>query len=195
MTDSTSPIRTGIFGGSFNPVHKGHIALAKKILEQGLVDEIWLMVSPQNPLKHEKDLMNDQLRLKLARLAIRNISNVKVSDFEFHLERPSYMVNTLNELQKAYPKRQFSLIIGADNWKVFPLWFHHEEILQNFPVIIYPRENYPVQADALPTGVQLLDADIFPVSSTEIRKRLEAGQDTSEWVTEPVRKELLRLQH
>ena len=135
-------IRTGIFGGSFNPVHKGHIALAEQILQLGLLDEIWLMVSPQNPLKENNDLWDDQFRLQLARLAVAGHPNIQVSDFEFGLPRPSYTYCTLRALKKTYPQHSFTLIIGADNWNCFHKWINYDEILKEYPIIVYPRAGF-----------------------------------------------------
>ncbi len=187
-------VRTGIFGGSFNPIHKGHIALAEQILQSGLVDEIWLMVSPQNPLKDNHNLWNDQFRLHLARLAANNHPGIKVSDFEFRLPRPSYMYRTLNALEKAYPQRTFTLIIGADNWTCFHKWSHPDEILKKYPIIVYPRKGFPIKASEMPKNTILLDFDLYPISSTEIRQKLKQGEDVSQWLDENVEKECSRLQ-
>ncbi len=185
-------IRTGIFGGSFNPIHKGHIALAEQILQSGLIDEIWLMVSPQNPLKDNRDLWNDQFRLHLARLAANNHPGIKVSDFEFRLPRPSYMYRTLNALEKAYPQRTFTLIIGADNWTCFHEWSHADEILENYHIIIYPREGFPIKTAELPKNAVLLNLELYPISSSEIRQKLKRGEDISQWLDGNVEKECLK---
>lgn len=169
----------GIFGGSFNPIHKGHVGLAQAIVAQGLVDEVWLMVSPRNPLKPASDLLDETLRLELAEAAVRECPNVRVSDFEFSLPRPSYTWNTLSTLQEQRPDDSFSLIIGADNWHVFHKWAHHEDILQHYNIIMYPRPDYPVEKENLPTGVRMVNAPLFPWSSTDIRKALQAGRDAS----------------
>ena len=162
-------IRTAIFGGSFNPIHKGHTALARQIINEQLADEVWLMVSPQNPLKKDSNLMDEEFRLKLAQLAVKNDKNIKVSNFEFKLSRPSYTWKTLLELTQSYPDREFSLVIGADNWNLFNKWAHHNDILLGYPIIIYPRKGYPVNKEMLPDTVHFMDAPIYPYSSTEIR--------------------------
>ena len=107
--------RTGIYGGSFNPIHEGHVRLAKALADSGLVDEMWLLVSPQNPFKVDANLLDDEKRLHLARLAIRDVQGVEVCDREFTLPRPSYMYNTLQALSQEHPDREFVLVIGADN--------------------------------------------------------------------------------
>jgi tRNA threonylcarbamoyladenosine biosynthesis protein TsaB len=124
-----SKIKTGIFGGSFNPIHMGHLALANYLCEYNGLDEIWFLVSPHNPLKQQTDLWDDNLRLELVKLAIADYPKFRASDFEFHLPRPSYTIHTLDALHKAYPNREFTLIIGADNWLLFPRWYKAEEAL------------------------------------------------------------------
>lgn len=188
-------IRTGIFGGSFNPIHKAHIALAENILHTGMVDEIWLLVSPQNPFKKDLHLIDDTVRLEMARKAVEGHSKLKVSDFEFRLPRPSYMYHTLEELQKAYPKHEFSLIIGADNWINFDKWFRADDILKHHDILIYPRKDFEIQSTQLPEHVHLLDnQEIFPVSATEVREKLQQGEDISKWVDTKVEK-ILKQNH
>ena len=173
-------IRTAIFGGSFNPIHNGHIRLAQQILQQGWVDELWLMVSPQNPLKQQQGLLDEQIRLDLARKAVAEIPGVEACDFEFHLERPSYTWKTLAALREAYPEREFSLVIGGDNWEIFPRWAHYEEILRDYPLIIYPRAGYEVHPEDLPATAHLVEAPLFPWSSTQIREALQKGEEVGE---------------
>ena len=132
--------RIGIFGGSFNPIHLGHTALAAYICEQGLVDEVWLMVSPQNPLKLDLTLLDEQERLTMARLAVVPYPTLRACDFEFTLPRPSYTYHTLQALREAYPDHEFSLIIGEDNWQCFDRWYRGEDIARKTPIIVYPRD-------------------------------------------------------
>ncbi len=159
-------IKTGIFGGSFNPIHNGHIALAKAVLQQCALDEVWLMVSPQNPLKQNMQLLADEKRLELARKALQGVEGVIASDYEFHLPKPSYTWNTLLHLSKDYPNCKFSLLIGGDNWAHFQRWRHWKDILSHYDIIAYPRNQYPGTI-----RLPLLD-----VSSTEIRKRVKNGE-------------------
>lgn len=171
-----------IFGGSFNPIHCGHLALARTVVAQHLADEVWLMVSPQNPLKANNDLWDETYRLALARCATADIDSVVVSDFEFHLPRPSYTYDTLCALREAYPQHTFTLLTGADNWAIFDRWRAHEAIRREFGLIIYPRPDYPIDTATLPEHVTLLDAPLYAISSTTIRQRLSRGEDISTMV-------------
>ena len=131
--------KVGIFGGSFNPIHLGHTALAAAICDRGLVDEVWFMVSPQNPFKVDEELLDEQRRLAMVRLAVAGDERLRASDFEFTLPRPSYTSVTLRALTDAYPDTEFSLIIGEDNWDAFDRWHEADYILKHHPIIVYPR--------------------------------------------------------
>ena len=171
-------IKTGIFGGSYNPIHIGHLALANYLCEFGNLDELWFMVSPQNPFKaNSSDLWDDNLRLELVRLAVEDYPKFQASDFEFHLPRPSYMVNTLQKLNQTYTDREFVLIIGADNWVSFPRWKEADTILANYQLIIYPRPGFDIPKETLPPNVKLIDTPLLEISSTFIRESLKKGKD------------------
>lgn len=170
-------IRTGIYGGSFNPIHNGHISLARQMIESGLMDEVWFMVSPLNPFKKEQsDLLSDELRLEMTKLALEDEPKMIAQDFEFHLPKPSYTWQTLQALSEVYPNRQFILIIGADNWQLFDRWFHYQDIINNFSLVIYPREGINIDINSLPNNVKLLKAELYPISSTQVRKKIKEGK-------------------
>lgn len=159
--------RIGIFGGSFNPIHVGHIALAQAVLRQCALDEVWLMVSPQNPLKrNDADLLDDGLRFEMAQRALEDVDGVRACDYEFHLPKPSYTWNTLQNLSKDYPDYTFILLIGGDNWAHFQRWRHWQDILWHHDIIVYPRGEYP----------GTINVPLLPVSSTEIRERVRKGE-------------------
>ena len=182
----------GIYGGSFNPVHFGHVGLAKWVIENTDLDELWLMVSPNNPLKPANLLAPEGERLAAVREAVKDIPHVKASDFEFSLPRPSYTANTLRELQKAYPDTEFTLIIGEDNIAIFDRWRECEFILANFRIFVYPRRenlsdegltakrsNSPQNglttqwsnSVAVKEICYLSEAPLFDISSTQIRNQ------------------------
>ena len=162
----------GIFGGSFNPIHKGHVALARQLLRRAQLDEVWFLVSPQNPLKPQSSLLDDNMRLEMARLALKDEPHLVASDYEFHLPRPSYTWNTLQHLSQDYPQHRFTLIIGADNWQLFSRWRNSRDILANYSVVIYPRDGYPVDETTLPPNVRLVKTRLYNMSSTLVRQLL-----------------------
>jgi nicotinate-nucleotide adenylyltransferase len=167
--------RVAVFGGSFDPIHNGHLALAGEVISRGLADEVWLMVTPQNPHKQDKILSDERLRFQMAQLAVEGMDGVKACDFEFSLPRPSYTLTTLTALDEAFPDKEFCLLIGADNWEKFDRWYKGDEILSRYGIIVYPRgsEGEP----PLPSGVRWLPAKLYDISSTMVRAAVAAGND------------------
>ena len=166
----------GIFGGSFNPIHKGHVALARQLLRRARLDEVWFLVSPQNPLKPQSSLLDDNMRLEMARLALKDEPCLVASDYEFHMPRPSYTWNTLQHLSQDYPQHRFTLLIGADNWQLFGQWRNSCEIIENYPIVIYPRDGYPIDEASLPPNVRLVNTRLYNMSSTLIRQLIADGR-------------------
>ena len=191
----SSKLKTGIFSGSFNPIHIGHLALANYLCEYEGLDEIWFMTSPQNPLKAGTELWPDELRLRLVELATEGYPHFHASDFEFHLPRPSYSVHTLEKLHEAYPEREFYLIIGSDNWTRFDRWYESERIVKENRILVYPRSGFPVNENGLPETVRLVHSPTFEISSTFIRQALDEKKDIRyflhpkvwEYITEYIR--------
>ena len=174
---SDSRPRIGILGGSFNPLHYGHIEVAKAALKECGLQEVWLMVSPENPLKAGRISTPAQQRLADARRALDGLleadpalrGRLKVSDFEFRLPRPTYTVTTLRALSREYPAMAFTWIVGADNLRNLHLWREPEEILRDYGLIVYPRGQEPLP-DPIPLGVRVIEgAALLDISSTEIR--------------------------
>ncbi len=172
-----NPIRTGIFGGTFNPIHLGHLALANYLCEENWVDELWFLITPQNPFKQEQTLLDNHLRMKMVEAAIADYPRFKASDFEFTLPRPSYTVTTLQKLSETYPDREFVLIIGADNWNAFDKWKSPEEILRNHRILVYPRPGYEINPHELPAQVKAVTPPLLEISSTFIRESIASGKD------------------
>ena len=172
-----NPIRTGLFGGTFNPIHLGHLALANYLCEENWVDELWFLITPQNPFKQEQTLLDNHLRMKMVEAAIADYPRFKASDFEFTLPRPSYTVTTLQKLSETYPDREFVLIIGADNWAAFDKWKSPEEILRNHRILVYPRPGYEINPHELPAQVQAVTTPLLEISSTFIRESIASGKD------------------
>lgn len=169
-------IRTGLFGGSFNPIHNGHIRLARHLLVAAKLDEVWFMVSPQNPLKKQRDLLDDGKRLELVRMALAEEPRMEACDYEFRLPRPSYTWNTLQHLASDYPDRVFTLLVGGDNWANFAKWRNAGDILNNYSIVVCPRSGSPIDKESLPPTVTVVDTPLIDISSTEVRRRLRASE-------------------
>lgn len=180
----------GIMGGSFNPVHIGHLMLAQYICQWGYVDKVWLTLSPLNPLKNAETLIPDMKRLAMLHRATKEAQRIETCDIELSLPRPSYTIDTLEALQKRYPAKKFKLIIGSDNWAVFHKWKDYERILEDFSVLVYPRLGYPVDNVSV-DGMELVQAPVIDISSTFIRAALSQGRDVSYFLPQGVYKYII----
>jgi len=185
--------KIGIFGGSFNPIHVGHALIASYIVENCGLDSLWLMVSPLNPLKEDKEMMSDYHRLRMCELVSRRLQNVITSAFEFDLPKPSYTIDTLNALQEKFPDDEFYLVIGADNWCLFDKWKDGDQIIEKYHILIYPRRGYeiiiPVQYSS---RVSIVDAPMIEISSTQIRERLSQMKDITFYVPDGVERYIVK---
>ena len=170
-------MRVAIFSGSFNPIHMGHIMLANYYAEYGMFDEVWLLVSPHNPLRERTSVDNDKHRCEMVKMAVEELPRVKFCDIEFTLPPPSYTIKTLEALSSAYPMHDFTLIIGADNWLIFDRWRDYERIISDYKVCIYPRRGYEIDTTTLPSTVSYVEAPLVELSSTWIREGVAQQRD------------------
>lgn len=174
-------MKVGIYSGSFNPVHVGHIALCDYLVIEGVVDEVWLIRSPLNPLKAANTLAPDADRQAMLEIAIEGHEGLRTCCIEDTLPRPNYTINTLHALQEQYPDEEFHLIIGTDNWLIFDRWRAYDEILNDFNLIVYPRPGYELYTSeelaSLTDHVRFVDAPQFDISSTEIREAIAQGKE------------------
>jgi nicotinate-nucleotide adenylyltransferase len=165
----------GLFFGSFNPIHLGHLAVAEFFAQNTSLDEVWLVVSPQSPFKEKNTLMENHHRLAMAELAIEGSVKLKACGEEFNLPSPNYTINTLNHLKKKYPEHQFTLLLGQDNMAYFDRWKEHDQILDQFHLFVYPRS----QSDKIPSRllthpkINYFRASLLEVSATEIRNAIK----------------------
>lgn len=166
-----------IFSGSFNPIHVGHLMLANYVAEFVNCDEVWLMVSPHNPLKDKVSLPDALLRYHWVEEVLKNNFKIKASGFELSMSQPSYTFATLVALQKTYPADRFSLLIGADNWLVFDQWKDYQQLINQFSIFIYPRLYAEIDQSKLPNSVKIISAPIIEVSSSMIRQSISEGKD------------------
>lgn len=177
---------TGLFFGSFNPIHIGHLAIAGSMLELTRMEEVWFVVSPQNPLKDPGSLLDNRERLRMVELAVSDNPRIKACDVEFGLPTPSYTCVTLAELCRRYPDRDFALIMGGDNLEIFPRWRNHEEILENFRIFVYPRPGHAPGELASHPNVEMVEVPMMDLSSTYIRTRIAQGCSSRYLVPDPV---------
>ena len=172
--------KIGLFFGSFNPIHIGHLILANYILENTDMDELWFVVSPQNPFKEKKSLLQDHNRLDMVQLALKNYPKMRASNVEFSLPVPSYTIDTLTYLKEKHPDYTFSLIMGEDNLKGLHKWKNAEKLVRDYQIIVYPRISSDKSEgfnDSSIENVSIVNAPIIELSATEIRKMLKEGRN------------------
>ncbi|GAO30757.1 nicotinate (nicotinamide) nucleotide adenylyltransferase [Geofilum rubicundum] len=167
----------GLLFGSFNPVHIGHLALANYILEYEKPEEIWFVVTPLNPFKTSRDLLDEKVRLDILTRAIQLEPRFKASDFEFALPRPSYTIDTLDQLSSQHPDHHFSVIMGADNLLAIDKWKEAQRLLESHPLLVYPRPGFDLDQAQKHANIQIIQAPVFDLSSTMIREALQAGKN------------------
>lgn len=195
-------MKVGLYFGTFNPIHVGHLVIANYMADYTDLDQVWLMVTPQNPLKVKSSLLADYHRLALVQVAIDDNDNLRASDIEFKLPKPSYTATTLAYLKEKYPNNEFSLIMGEDNLRTFHKWYNHESIIKNHKFYVYPRvltlqEEEEVQEIGNrhenlfkdhPNVIFCNDAPVMKVSSSFVRNAIKEGKDVRYLLTEPVQR-------
>ena len=172
--------KIGLFFGSFNPIHIGHLILGNYILENSDMEELWFVVSPQNPFKDKKSLLNDHNRLDMVQLAVKNYPKMRASNVEFSLPKPSYTIDTLTYLKEKYPDYSFALIMGEDNLDSLPKWKNSEKLIADYQIIVYPRtfEGEKKAHEYLQhENISLVNAPIIELSATKIRKMIKEGKN------------------
>ena len=178
--------KIGLFFGSFNPIHVGHLIIANSMLQNSDLKEVWFVVSPQNPLKERKTLLAVHQRLEMVRLALHDSYRLRACDAEFHLPKPSYTVLTLAHLGEQYRDKEFCLIMGSDNLATFDRWRNWEYILEHYHIYVYPRPGSTDCRLASHPNVTLVEVPMMDISSTYIREQIRQGHDVRYLLTEPV---------
>ena len=174
----------GLYFGTFNPIHNGHLAIAEKMYEQGLFDAVWFVVSPNSPFKEYGSLLDEYKRLELVNVAIKELPYCLASDIEFTMERPSYTYLTLRKLKEQYPCHTFSIIMGEDNLNEMEKWRNQEEIMQNHSIFVYPRTGISAKKDL--KNVFYIDLPLLNISSSLIRERLKKQESVETFVPKNV---------
>ncbi|NCI48307.1 nicotinate-nucleotide adenylyltransferase [Sediminibacterium roseum] len=182
-------MKIGLYFGSFNPIHIGHLIIASHVVDHTDMQQVWFVVSPQNPMKPSSVLLNEYHRLHLVHLAIEDDLRLKASEVEFKLPRPSYTIDTLTYLQEKYPQHDFSVIMGSDSFQNLPRWKNFELLIKNYAFIIYNRPGFEVK-DPLNARLTILDAPMLELSATEIRETIREGKSIRYLVPDKVREEI-----
>lgn len=183
-------MKIGLYFGSFNPIHIGHLIIAGHVLNETSIEKVWFVVSPQNPLKNENSLINEYDRLYLVQKAVDDNKNLKAVDIEFTLPRPSYTATTLTYLSEKYPQHEFEIIMGSDSFQNIESWKNADAILKNYPIIVYKRPGFEV-SNNMGARLTLLNAPLLEISATHIRRLINEGKSIKYLVPEKVENEIL----
>jgi nicotinate-nucleotide adenylyltransferase len=182
-------MKIGLYFGSFNPVHIAHLIIANHLLNETDIEKIWFVVSPQNPFKEEKSLLNEYHRLHLVKSAIQDDNRMKASDIEFNLPKPSYTTSTLAYLKEKHPEHQFCIIMGGDSFQNLHKWKNYEVIVKDYDVYVYNRPGFEIN-NTLDAKLHVVDAPLLQLSATQIRKYIKEGKSIRYLVPENVREEI-----
>jgi len=185
-------MKVGLYFGSFNPIHHGHLIIANYVLQNTDLDQVWFVVSPQNPFKQSASLLNAYHRLALVQMSVDPEPKLKASDVEFRLPQPSYTSVTLAYLQEKYPAHQFAIIMGSDSFENLSKWKNHEYILQHCPIYVYRRPGHEVNNSFTQASVTIMDAPLLQISATHIRNNIKQGKSIRYLVPDKVVEEIER---
>lgn len=185
-------MNVGLYFGSFNPIHVGHLIIANYIIQNTNLEQVWFVISPQNPLKKSSSLLNEYHRLYLVQVSIEDEPSLKASDIEFRLPKPSYTIDTLTYLTEKYPSHKFTVIMGSDSYQNLPEWKNYQQLLKDYPVVVYERPGFRSENIYDGAHVDFLKAPLLEISSTYIRKIIREGKSIRYLVPEKVRLEIER---
>ena len=188
MNPSFSNQKTGLYFGSFNPIHTGHLIIASYMVEFTDLEEVWLVISPHNPLKEKKTLLADHHRMALANIAVEDEERIRTTNIEFKMPQPSYTIDTLARLEEKFPKREFTLIAGSDIFPTFHKWKNHTHLLEKYKIYVYNRPGYSLGKYAGHPNIRLFDAPMMSISSSFIRKSIKERKDMRYFLPERVYK-------
>ena len=187
-------MQIGLYFGSFYPVHTGHLIIASHLINNTNLNELWFVVSPQNPFKNSAGLLNEQHRLHLVKTAIEGEVKLKASNVEFKLPKPSYTIDTLTYLAEKYPNNEFSIVMGSDGFQNLDKWKNYQSLISNYKIYIYNRPGFPVTKD-FGAKIEIVNAPLLEISSTHIRELIKNGKSIRYLVTDPVMEEITRNQY
>ncbi len=182
----------GLFFGTFNPIHIGHLAIANYIVEFTDIDELWFVVSPQNPLKQKSSLLDDYHRLELVNIAIANDIRFIASDIEFYMPKPSFTIDALTYLKEKHPKQKFTLIMGADNFASIHKWKNYKQILNNYNICVYPRTDIDIK-QSKEKNISIVNAPLMEISSSFIRNAIKNGKEINYYLNNDVYKYIIDM--
>lgn len=187
------PKKTGLLFGSFNPIHNGHLILASYMVAFTDLDEVWFVISPQNPLKEKNTLLVDYHRLALVRLAVEDHSKMKAEDIEFKMPKPSYTIDTLTWLNEKYPDRSFIVICGTDIFQSFNKWKNYKQLIDQYSLYVYPRPGFDLGEYSGNPHITMFDAPNMEISSSFIRKGIREKKDMQFWMPQKVYEYILEM--
>jgi nicotinate-nucleotide adenylyltransferase len=185
-------MKIGLYFGSFNPIHNGHLIIAQHFLEETDLERIWFVVSPQNPFKQNHSLLNEYHRLFLVQKAIEGESNMKAVDIEFGLPKPSYTIDTMTYLEEKYPEHQFCIIMGSDSFQNLEKWKSGSLIMSRYPIYIYVRSGFEVDQKKITENILVLKAPLLDISASLIRKKIGEGKSVRFLIPDSVNEEIIK---